>query len=145
MMHAAVAHRTTSDYAAYAQPKVRVERNTSKMRKAAFRVTWSSIDMDGETLLDGDFDLSVSMVVEALRAAEANHKDELLVSNLAADLSVGSPLVSEVQATVETLIREACDRIGRDVPEMRLALRNNEYDLRCYVGRYMPTDFDPEA
>lgn len=123
------------------------KQKTVSHRQSMLKVTWSSVEMDGEQLAQERFDLSVSTVIEALKTARSNDRDELLISDFAPDALVGSAEVSELQEIIEHIVNEACSRTGRDAPEMRLSLRGNKYDLRCYLGRMKPTDFlfDPDT
>jgi len=116
-------------------------------RRSFLKVTWSSVEMDGATLSHDTFDVSVSNAVEALKMARSNDREEMLISDIASGYEVGSPDIPAIQERLERVITEACARIGQDRPEMRLSLRGQSYDLRCYLGRTKPTDyqFKPDA
>jgi len=146
MMHAAVARRVPSDSDPYAlQNATPIQHRTTSPRRGIL-VSWSCVELQGPDLTDCDYDIAVSLVVEAFKAAKAHDKDELLISNIAPDAPVGSPEVTEFQIGVEELVTEAVARLGRELPEMRLSLGAAKYDLRCYLGRNKPTDhlFDQE-
>ena len=123
------------------------KQKTVSHRQNMLKVTWSSVELDGGQLANERFDLSVSTVVEALKTARSNDRDELLINDIAPDMLVGSADITEIQEIIEQIVREACARIGREAPEMRLSLRGSAYDIRCYLGRRKPTDylFDPDA
>jgi hypothetical protein len=123
------------------------KRQNVSNRRSFLKVTWSSVELDGDNLSQDTFDVAVSTAVEALKLARSNDREELLVNDIAPGLDVGSVDIPEIQQRLENIIAEACARIGQDRPEMRLSLRGNCYDLRCYLGRTKPTDyrFDPDA
>ena len=131
--------------AVYRGPSVAGYRSKGRISVSNFRslvkVTWSSVELAGAELADEPFDFAVSQVVEALRLAKSNDKEELIIANIAPFAMVGSAEVSEVQASLEKVVTEAFDRLGDERPEIRLSLRGSEYDLRCYLGRIKPTDY----
>lgn len=145
MLQAAVATRgdtATSFGVSYSYGNV--SRRSAIPSGPAFHLTWSSVEFEGARLADDEFDAAVRQVQEAIKAGDANDKEELLIANFAPGVPVGSPVVTDLQLQIEEYLREAATRLGRDVPEMRLSLRGEEYDLRCYLGRSRPTDFQAE-
>lgn len=124
---------------AYARKKA--NRGAGTRVRSTICLTWSAVELAGNDLADGDFDVSVRLVIEALKSAQSNGKSELLISNIAPDVEVGSAEVTELQLRIEALVVEAVTRLGLDQPEIRLSLRGDEYDLRCYLGRHKPSDY----
>lgn len=116
----------------------------SRMSKTppSVKVTWSTIEVEGERLSSDLSDVSIAIVVEALKMAASHEKDEVIIANIAPGVAVGTPDVADCQARVEGIVTEAAARIGADAPVMRLSLRGKEYDLRCYVGALKPSDYE---
>ena len=55
----------------------------SKSRHSTMvKVTWSSVELEGGQLAHERFDLAVSTVIEALKTARSNDRDELLISDI---------------------------------------------------------------
>lgn len=123
------------------------KKNPSRMTKTSpfVRVTWSTIEVEGERLKTDLVDVSIATVIEALKLAQSHEKDELLIANIAPGATVGTSDVTDRQAQVEHIVKEAAARIGIDAPIMRLSLRGAEYDLRCYVGALKPSDYEYSA
>ena len=142
MLQADLAMYSPAGTAPSAAMSVRSEqKRRTKPANRPFRLTWSSVEFDGSSIGAEMYDLAVRSIAEAMKAALSNDKDELLITNMAPGAEVGSAAVADFQDHVEALVEEAAARIGHDAPEMRLSLRGDQYDLRCYMGRTKPTDY----
>jgi len=116
---------------------------TQKSPEPIFETTPRAIRMDGSHLSRELHEVAVGQMVEALRMAEFRKRSELLICNIAPWVKVGKSDVTRVPETqdrVMQILSDACDYLGRDIPEARLTLHFGEFDIRCYLGREKPTD-----
>ena len=103
-----------------------------------------AVQMDGSNLWREHEEISLHHMIEAVRLAQRNGKSELLIYNITPWFRIGEgdvTQVTEIQNKIVAQLTDACRRIGQDLPETRLSLRNGEFDVRCYLGREKPTDY----
>jgi|GEM_PF-3258093 len=108
-----------------------------------FTVTYSAVVMDGSNMWRESCELAVAHVMEAVRLTELRGKNELLITNITPWVEVGADDATEItlqQEKFEEALKKVCQRLKRDMPEIRLSLRAGEFDLRCYLGTEKPTD-----
>ena len=124
------------------------ERQDSNAQERAaqqgFELATISVQMDGSNLWREHEELSLHRLIEAVRFAHRNGKSELLICNITPWFRIGEgdvTQVTEIQNRIVSQLTNACRRIGQDIPETRLSLRNGEFDIRCYLGREKPSDF----
>lgn len=118
--------------------------DADKFAEPDLRITHSTVCLNGKNICRQPTEVSLTQIVEAIRLAELRGKSELLLVNVTPwiNISLGKiTSVPETQSRIEELLRKACLRLKRDVPEVRLSLRGGEFDVRCYLGREKPTDF----
>lgn len=119
-----------------------VRKQPVSCRPPLIKTTWSAVEVVSDALSKCPHDAVVEAACEAYRTALADAKEELLFVNIAPGIPVGDPKVGECQAATERAVSDACKKMSRQPPEMRLSLRGSEYDLRCYIGHYRPSDFN---
>lgn len=105
------------------------------------KLTWSAVEVEGASLTNAASEAGIAHAIDALAMARDNSREEVIVTNIASGVAVGTAEVSELHQKCDRIMAKAAARLGQEAPEMRLSLRGGEYDLRCYVGRTRPTDF----
>ena len=72
-------------------------------------------------------------------------KDEVVIENIVPSFKVGRDdpgQILSVQDEIVALFSEAMMGADGELPEFRLGLRRGEFEVRFYMGRTRPTDFD---
>ncbi len=108
-----------------------------------FELGFQSIEMDAANLCSVPEDVAIGQLAEAIHLADQRAKPELNINNIAPWINVGQKEAAQVpiiQDKIQQQLAAACLKLKRAIPECRLDLRQGEFGIRCYMGRFKPTD-----
>ncbi len=120
-------------------PKTREADAPGRLIEISFR----SVELDGRNLWREPADVVVGQLAEAVRLADLHDMVELNINNITPWIAVGDADSCQVPILQKKLMQKlklACERIKRPMPASRLNLSHGEYSIRCYLGRFKPTD-----
>ncbi len=118
-------------------------KNVSNKSAPLIKVSFRTVELDGQNLWREPEDVVVGQLAEAIRLADRRDMTELKINNIAPWIAVGdadSCQVPILQKKIQQKLEIACERVKRPMPECRLDLSHGDYGIRCYLGRIKPTD-----
>lgn len=134
-----VANAVSANYCNTPQATVPNAPNSNELIKVGFK----SIELNGHNLWRDPENVAIGQLAEAIRLADQHQRSELNINNITPWIKIGREETAQVpiiQDKIQRHLNAACIKLQRAIPECRLDLSQGEFGIRCYMGRFKPSD-----